>query len=135
MEKLWKSKLPKVNVSDLSCAIDLNQGLQGKLFDDKGYISKELFAKLYARDLHLFTGIRKDMKNHLLEFEDELLLRKQSLIESVFDVLKNRMNLEHTRHRSPINFLAHIIACIVTYAISKLTDSNLFSITPSPHLS
>ena len=27
----------------------------------------ELFAKLYARNLRLFIGIRRDMKNHLLE--------------------------------------------------------------------
>ena len=51
-------------------------------------IHKDLFSKLYARDLRLFTGIRKDMKNHLLEIEDKILLRKRTLIESVFNVLK-----------------------------------------------
>ena len=39
--------------------------------------------------------------------------------ESVFNVLKNHMNLEHTRHRSPVNFLVHIIACVAAYAIKK----------------
>ena len=75
------------------------------------------------------------MKNHLLEIEDKLLLRKRSLIESVFNVLKNRMNLEHTRHRSPMNFLVHIIACIVSYAVSKLTDFDQFSTLHSHALS
>ncbi len=32
-----------------------------------------------------------------------------------------RMNLEHTRHRAPLNFLVHIITCIVSYALTKLT--------------
>ena len=36
------------------------------------------------------------MKNHLLELEDKKLSRKRLLIESVFNVLKNHMNLEHT---------------------------------------
>ena len=119
-------KITKGNKSDLSVAGYLSKGLTGKLFGDKGYISRELFDKLYARDLRLFTGIRKDMKNHLLEIEDKLLMRKRSLIESVFNVLKNRMNLEHTRHRSPMNFLVHIIACIVSYAVSKLNNFDHF---------
>jgi hypothetical protein len=56
----------KGNKSDLSTVGTLTKGLQGKLFGDKGYISKDLFGKLYAKDLRLFTGIRKDMKNYLL---------------------------------------------------------------------
>ncbi len=68
----------------------------------------------------MFTGIHRDMKNHLLEIEDKLFMRKRSIIESVFNVLKNNMNLEHTRYRSPLNFLVHIIACIVSYALTYL---------------
>jgi hypothetical protein len=128
-------KITKGNANDLSAAGDLSKGLTGKLFGDKGYISKDLFGKLYARDLRLFTGIRKDMKNHLLELEDKIYLRKRSLIESVFNVLKNRMNLEHTRHRSPINFLVHIIACIVSYAVSKLSNFEQFTSNSSRSLS
>lgn len=99
----------------------LNWRLYGKLFGDKGYISKDLFNELYSKDLRLFTGIRKDMKNHLLETEDKKLLRKRSLIESVFNVLKNHMSLEHSRHRLPVNFLVHVLACLAGYALKKST--------------
>lgn len=116
-------KITKGNSSDLSQAAGLARDLVGKLFGDKGYISKDLFAKLYKKGLRLFTGIRKDMKNHLLDIGDKDLLRKRSLIESVFNVLKNGMNLEHTRHRSPLNFLIHIVACVTSYAIKKLPNS------------
>lgn len=68
--------------------------------------------------MQLFTGIRKDMKNHLLELDDKITLRKRSLVESVFNVLKCRMGLEHSRHRSP--FLVHILASIVSYCITKI---------------
>ena len=101
-------KITKGNKSDLSCTAGMAKGLKGKIFGDKAYISRELFNHLYNSDLRIFTAVRKDMKNHLLELEDKMLLRKRSLIESVFNVLKNRMNLEHTRHRSPVNFLVHV---------------------------
>ncbi len=93
--------------------------LCGKLFGDKTYISKEISAKSFSRGLWLFTGIRKDMKNHLLDIEDKILLKRRSIIESVFNVLKNSMNLEHSRHRPPINFLVHILSCINTFNFNK----------------
>ena len=123
-------KITKANKSDLSCASTLAKGLEGKLYGDKGYISKNLFDTLYSSGLRLFTAIRRDMKNHLSELEDKIYLRKRSLIESVFNVLKNKMNLEHTRHRSPINFLVHIMACVVSYAVTKLANFDQFT----PHL-
>lgn len=122
-------KITKANRSDLSVASNLAIELKGKLFGDKAYISRDLFAELYTKGLRIFTGIRKNMDNHLLEIEDKMLLRKRSLIESVFNVLKNRMNLEHTRHRSPTNFLIHILACLTSYAVSKLP--NLYQSIPN----
>ena len=90
-------KITIANSSDLSEADSITTALQGKIFGDKGYISKDLFNNLYSRGLRLFTGIRRDMKNHLLDLGDKILLRKRSLIESVFNVLKKTMNLEHCK--------------------------------------
>jgi hypothetical protein len=28
-------------------------------------------------------------------------------------------SLEHTRHRSPVNFLVHILACVSAYVVAK----------------
>ena len=126
-------KLTKANVNDIFAADCVTKGLYGKLFGDKGYISKDLSRSLYSRNLRLFSGIRRDMRNHLLELEDKILMRKRSIIESVFNVLKNHMNLEHSRHRSPINFLVHIMACVTSYAITKsnLDLDNLHMHNPS----
>lgn len=112
-------KITKANRADLSVLESITQKITGKVFGDKAYICKELWFKLYSRNLRMITNIRKDMKNYLLELEDKAMLRKRSLIESVFNILKNRMNLEHTRHRSPVNFLVHILACVTSYAITK----------------
>jgi len=120
-------KITKGNKSDVSCVSQLVKDLNGNTYGDKGYISKNLADELRTKGMRLITGIRKDMKNHLLEMSDKILLRKRSLIESVFNVLKNRMELEHTRHRSPVNFLVHVIACVAGYAISKLSNIPLAS--------
>ena len=37
------------------------------------------------------------------------------LIETVNDMLKNVCQIEHSRHRSPINFLAHLFAGLIAY--------------------
>ncbi|KJV89023.1 transposase DDE domain protein [Orientia tsutsugamushi str. UT76] len=100
------------------------------MFGDKAYISKELFHQLLTNGLRLFTNLRKDMKTYLLDIQDNRLLNKRSLIESVFNVLKKHIHLEHTRHRSPLNFFIHIIASLASYSISKLNPHLISSSSP-----
>jgi len=126
-------KITQGNKSDMSVVEQLSKDLTGKMFGDKGYISKKLFENLYNRGLKIITGIRKDMKNHLFEMEEKIMLKKRSLIEAVFNILKNTMGLEHSRSRSPLNYLIHILACIASYAITKIspkTASQLISPRP-----
>ncbi|WP_371220303.1 transposase [Orientia tsutsugamushi] len=113
-------KFTKCNKSTLSVSSVFSKCLSGKLFGDKAYISKELFHQLLTNGLRLFTNLRKDMKTYLLDIQDKKLLNKRSLIESVFNVLKKHMHLEHTRHCSLLNFFVHIIASLASYSISKL---------------
>lgn len=40
------------------------------------------------------------------------------------------MNLEHSRHRSSVNFLVHILACVSSYAIGK-SSFNLNNLSAS----
>ena len=55
------------------------------------------------------------MKNSLMDIDDKILLRKRSIIETINDQLKNISHLEHSRHRSPTNFLVHLTAALVAY--------------------
>jgi len=57
----------------------LTKELFGKLFGDKGYISQNLFDKLWENDIHLVTGIKRNMKNRLMDMCDKILLRKRSI--------------------------------------------------------
>lgn len=108
-------KITAGNADDRSVVPQLTKNLSGKIFGDKGYISQALFNQLFKRGLKIVTGIKANMKNYLLSLNEKIFLRKRSVIESVFDILKNHMGLEHTRHRSPTNFLVHTISCLVAY--------------------
>jgi hypothetical protein len=66
----------------------LTERLFGKMFGDKGYVSKPLAAQLLENDLQLITGIRKNMENKLIPLMDKILLRKRTLIETINDQLK-----------------------------------------------
>jgi len=102
--------------ADSTVLDDITQSLAGKLFADKGYVSKELFKTLWQHGLQLITGIRRNMKNYLMPMADKLMLRKRFLIETVLDTLKSEMGIEHSRHRSPVNAMVHVLSCLVAYA-------------------
>jgi len=106
------------NVDDRNLKLmrHLTKDLFGKLFGDKGYLSSKLFGELFDRGITLITKIKKNMKNVLMDYSDKLLLRKRAIIESVNDFLKNICQIEHSRHRSPINFLVNLIAGLVAYS-------------------
>ena len=108
-------RLTAGNVDDRYVVEKMADGIFGKLFGDKGYISQSLFEKLLAKGIKLVTGLRANMKNRLMELEEKILLRKRSLIETVNDTLKNVCQIEHSRHRSPFSFLAHLIAGLIAY--------------------
>ena len=87
----------------------------GELYGDKGYISKKLFEELWDDGVHLITNVKSNMKNKLISLHDKLLLRKRFIIETINDQLKNISNIEHSRHRSPVNFMVNLIAGLISY--------------------
>lgn len=89
--------------------------LFGKLFADRGYISQDLFEKLFIDDIHLVTKIKKNMKNSLMNIYDKICLRKRAVIETVNDELKNICQIEHTRHRSVDNFVTNLASALIAY--------------------
>ena len=112
-------KMTKGNVDDRVPVLDLTRDLTGFIYADKGYIKQNLFINLYERGLKMVHGIKKNMPNKLIDLNEKILLRKRNIIETVFDYLKNKMNLEHTRHRSPINAFVHILSTFISYCFKK----------------
>ena len=71
---------------------------------------------LFVDGIQLITSIRNNMKNSLMTMSDKILLRKRSIIETVNDELKNICQIEHSRHRSIVNFMNNLVAGIVAYS-------------------
>lgn len=107
--------LTKGNIDDRKPVPRMVKDIFGKLFGDKGYLSSALSEKLRSQGINLITTIRKNMKNKLMPFVDKVLLRKRFIIETINDKLKNECQIEHTRHRSPMNFLLNLLAGLICY--------------------
>ena len=90
--------------------------IYGKLVGDRGYISKELFCRLFINGIQLITKLKNKMKSSLMSVSDKVLLRKRSIIESINDELKNMAQIEHSRHRSFHNFVNNFIAGLAAYS-------------------
>ncbi len=110
--------LTKGNTDDRNPKViqTMTQQLFGKLFGDKGYLSKALFDSLFADGIQLITRLRKNMKGHIMSLSDKILLRKRALIETINDQLKNQCQIEHTRHRSITGFLWNILGALAAYS-------------------
>ena len=114
------------NIADNNTCLlkKLTNNIVGKLFGDKGYIiNQQLFTELYQRGLHIVTKIRKNMKNILMNIGDKLHLRKRGTIESSIGILKESFDIEHSRHRSPSNFLCHIFSALAAYCFKEKKPS------------
>ena len=104
----------------------LATGLFGKLHADKGYISRALREHLRTQGIDLVYKVRKNMKPEPLSDFDAMLLKKRMLIESVIKEIKTQTQLQHTRHRSFINFQVNMVAALIAYTyLEKKPSLNL----------
>lgn len=110
--------LTKGNVDDrdINVLSDMTKNIFGKLFGDKGYISKAISEILFQDGIQLITKVRKNMKKKALSSTEKVLLRKRAIIETVNDELKNICQVEHTRHRSVNGFLFNILGALAAYS-------------------
>ncbi|MEM6836514.1 MAG: IS982 family transposase [Cyanobacteria bacterium P01_C01_bin.120] len=101
-------KLTPANTDDRVPVPEMTQGLIGKLFEE-----------LYERGLELVTNYKKKMKNKLVKLLGKGMRRKRALIETVNDPLKKIFQIEHSRHRSPLNFLVNTLTALVAYTYQE----------------
>lgn len=122
------------NVDDRKPVPRLLQHLFGQVFADKGYISGQLFEELMeSLGIQLVTKLKRNMKQRLMPLSDRLMLRKRAVIEeTAIDQLKNAVRarrvsrrkkrnktisqIEHSRHRSPVNCFVNILCGLIAYS-------------------
>lgn len=99
----------------------LTRRLNGWLFGDKGYILNSAKRQLLERNgvLSIFSKCRKNMTKQDVPLQPSLWIRKRGVIESVIEITKNQCDSTHTRHRSPLNAFANLLAGLVAYSFRK----------------
>lgn len=123
--------LTAANRHELKALPKLVNHLFGKLFGDMAYLSQSMFEQLMEQGIQLITKLKSNMKNKLMVMTDKLLLRKRSIIETINDQLKNISQIEHSRHRSPINFLVNLVSGLIAYTHQPKKPSLNLSQFPS----
>jgi hypothetical protein len=113
--ELLSFRLTKGNCDDRKMVMGLCKNMFGKIYADKGYISKKLFEEMMDIGIKIVTQMKKNMKAKPMILEESIMLKKRSLIESVFHILKDMLHIDHSRHRSPKNFLINILAALTAY--------------------
>lgn len=130
--QIIRFKITSGNVADNNHKLleQLFNDLKGFFYGDKGYLTKlkEQFAE---KGLTLITKTRSNMKKERISAEQSHYLKKRGLIETVFDLLTTVCDLEHTRHRSPINFISNCYAALIAYSfIDKKPAINKYQEKP-----
>jgi hypothetical protein len=122
--RLLAFKITRGNRSDAKEAVPLLKSLKGLAFGDKGYIGKKIFEELIDKGLKLITRKRKNMKETFdLSCYEKQLLNQRGIIETVIGHLKHCYQVWHTRHRSIMNAMTHLVAALAAYAIEPLKVS------------
>jgi len=95
----------------------LPKRLYGKVFVDQGDVSKALAQRLFETyGIQFFARARRNMKNHLMRLTDRLLAHKCAIVKTLIEKLKNISQIEHSRHRSPTNFMVNLICGLIAYS-------------------
>jgi hypothetical protein len=116
-------KITRGNANDAIASESILKNLKGIAFGDKGYISQKLFSKLFEKGLKLITRTRKNMKPKSYSSIEKQLLNQRGVIETVINHFKHHYHIWHTRHRSIMNALTHLMAGIASYIIEPLKIS------------
>jgi hypothetical protein len=107
------------NVADNSQRVieRLTHNVWGKIFGDKGYLlNPTLWQQLFNRGKQVVTKVRNNMKNRVMELTDRIMLKKRGIIESVGAVLKEDLNIQHSRYRNPFTLFINVFSALIAYA-------------------
>ena len=117
----------KGNIDDRAVLEKLLKNLTGIVAGDKGYISKKKTDILEKQGLKLITKVKKNMKKKVLSKFEKFFLSKRGIIETVIDQLKAICQIEHSRHRSIMNFISNLLSALVAYILRPRKPSLKFN--------
>jgi hypothetical protein len=123
--------LTRGNVDDRMPLEFLFKGLQGFGAGDRGYVSQQKTQRLLTQGLTFITKLRRNMKNKAQTAFEKAILSQRCIIEAIIDQLKSICQIEHTRHRSPFNFLINLLSGLVAYVLKPRKPKVNFNFFPA----
>jgi hypothetical protein len=122
-QEIMGIKITKGNVFDNQIIDELSKDLKGKLFGDRGYISKkEKLKELEERELILITKSRKNMKikqEDSLSEEDKSLLLKRNIVETVIGKIKSSTNIVSSKIKNFKNYIVNVLSSVCSYIVNN----------------
>jgi hypothetical protein len=101
----------------------LTAGLSGIFVGDAGYLLRQkVFTRLFETHKHMLSAARKNMKRLMTEQQGGLL-RKRSIIETVWDVLKERYGLVFHLARSMTGLFRHYCYSLLSNIMQHILRS------------
>ena len=96
---------------------DLLVDLEGVFVCDAGYLlKKEELEKFFEEEKWLYIATRNNMKRLMTKQQHELFKRR-SVIENVWNTLKERMNMAYSFARGVHGLFRHYLYCICSYLL------------------
>lgn len=115
------------NVDDRKPLGKLLRKLKGIVVGDAGYVSAKLLKLFKKVGIHLFTGVRKNMKK-LMTSSQHALLKSRQLVETVFSVLISRFHIARSLPRSIMGHLANYLYGLLAYSLNNLNKFALHNV-------
>ena len=111
----------------------LTEGLTGLFVGDAGYLLKqEVFVRLFEKHKRILAGARKNMKR-LMTKEQGNMLRKRSIIETVWDVLKERYGLVFHLARNMTGLFRHYCYSLISSMLQPVLNSYTLRLPNLPY--
>jgi hypothetical protein len=108
------------NINDNLMTEQLTKMLDGLFVADAGYLLKaETFKALFEKHKRVMAAARKNMKR-LMTAEQKTLLRKRSIIETTWDVLKERFEIVYHLARSMNGTFRHYLCSLISFLLRPL---------------
>ncbi|GHV92918.1 transposase [Spirochaetia bacterium] len=117
------------SVHDSQVVSAVTEGLEGVFVGDAGYLLQaESFQALYEKHRHIMSAARKNMKR-LMSGEQKQLFRSRNIIETTWDVLKERFQLVCHLARSMTGLFRHYVYSFVSFLFRPVLESDPLLLT------
>jgi hypothetical protein len=112
------------NVDDRIPLDNLFLGLQGVGLFDAGYVmNQKIIDDFIRKKIFIFSSARNNMKKVMTKKQHNIL-KKREIVETAWDVLKDRLGIVTSLARSMLGLIRHYFYAILAYFFKNIVENN-----------